>query len=177
VKKFKQFCTNLRQNYWGALFFDVAAILVIFVLIHSWQSRHLLPGGDEVLAPDFLLIGLDQERYQLSDYRDSKTIVYFFSPTCHICNVSMPNLQKLYETGEGDDVQVLAVALDYVSKNSVVEFTERHEFTFPVLLGTNREAANYRIRGFPTYYVINATGKVEQRSVGYSTLIGLKFRS
>ena len=74
---------------------DVAAILVIFVLIHSWQSRHLLPGGDEVLAPDFQLTGLDQESYQLSDYRDSKTIVYFFSPTCHICNVSINSAKNV----------------------------------------------------------------------------------
>ncbi len=88
----------------------------------------------------------------------------------------MPNLQKLY-AGSGEQLQVLAVALDYANKDAVLEFTDRHDFTFPVLLGTLREAADYRIRGFPTYYVIDAQGRVQQRSVGYSTLLGLKLRS
>jgi len=177
MNKLHQQWTKLRQNYWAALVFDVAAILLVFALIHSWQTRHLLPGGDEALAPDFMLASLEQETFQLSDYRDRKTIIYFFSPTCGICNVSMPNLQKLHEASDNRELQIFGVALDYESKQAVHEFTDRHEFSFPVLLGTWREAANYRIRGFPTYYVIDDTGRVEQRSVGYSTLLGLKFRS
>lgn len=168
---------KLRRNYWAALVFDLAAILVVFALIHGWQSRHLLPGDNEVMAPDFVLASLDRESYRLSDYRDRKTILYFFSPSCGICNASMPNLQKLHETSGGPDLQVFGVALDYTNREQVLEFTDRHEFSFPVLLGTWREVSNYRIKGFPTYYVIDSTGRVEQRSVGYSTLLGLRWRS
>lgn len=168
---------KLRRNYWAALVFDVAAILVVFVLIHSWQSHHLLPVNNGEMAPDFMLASLDRETFQLSNYRDRKTILYFFSPSCGICNVSMPNLQKLHETSDGRELQIFGVALDYTSREQVLEFTDRHEFSFPVLLGTWREVSNYRIKGFPTYYVIGSTGRVEQRSVGYSTLLGLRWRS
>jgi len=177
MNKFTKPWIKLRRNYWAALAFDVAAILLVFVLIHSWQSRHLLPGGEEVLAPDFVLTSLDQETYQLSDYRDRKTILYFFSPSCGICNKSMPNLQRLYEGDTEGGLQIFAVALDFVSRAEVVEFSNRHHFSFPVLLGGWDEISNYRIRGFPTYYIINERGRVEQRSVGYSTLLGLRWRS
>ena len=176
MNKLRRKWAGLRQNYWGALVFDVVAILLVFALIHGWQTRHLLPGGNEALAPDFMLASLDQETFQLSDFRDRKTILYFFSPTCGICNASMPNLQKLHEASDRDELQIFGVALDYTGSAEVREFTDRHEFSFPVLLGTWQEAANYRIRGFPTYYVIDGTGRVEQRSVGYSTLLGLKWR-
>ena len=172
-----QLWLKLRRKYWLSLAFDVAAILVVFVLIHSWQSRHLLPGGQEALAPDFLLTSLDREVFQLSDYRDRKTILYFFSPSCGICNVSMPNLQKLHEARGGENFQVFGVALSYSNRREVAEFSDQHKFSFPILLGTWNEATNYRIRGFPTYYIIDDQGRVEQRSVGYSTLLGLHWRS
>lgn len=168
---------KLRQNYWAALAFDVAAILVVFVLIHSWQARHLLPGNGAAAAPDFVLQSLQQQSYQLSDFSDRKTIVYFFSPSCGICNQSMPNLQKLRESTEAGELQIFAVALAYNNREEVVEFANRHEFSFPVLLGTWTEVDNYAIRGFPTYYVIDAGGRVDQRSVGYTTLLGLRWRS
>ncbi len=128
MNNYSKFWIRLRQNYWAALAFDVIAILAIFVIIHSWQTRHLLPGDEEAMAPDFTLSSLDQETFQLSDYRDRKTILYFFSPSCGICDASMPNLQKFHVDNGGRELQIFGVALNYSNQGEVAEFTGRHDF-------------------------------------------------
>jgi hypothetical protein len=46
-----------------------------------------------------------------------------------------------------------------------------------VLLGDGRTATDWSVRGFPTYYVIDADGQIHSRSVGYSTLAGMWLRN
>jgi hypothetical protein len=47
----------------------------------------------------------------------------------------------------------------------------------PVLLGDDRTARDYRIRGFPTYYVLDPDGRVAARDFGLSTAPGLWWRT
>jgi len=45
-----------------------------------------------------------------------------------------------------------------------------------VLLGDAQTAADWSVRAFPTYYVIDASGRIDSRSVGYSSWIGMWVR-
>jgi hypothetical protein len=47
----------------------------------------------------------------------------------------------------------------------------------PVLLGDRATGAAYRIQGYPTYYVIDAEGRVARRDTGLSTVAGLWLRT
>ena len=62
-----------------------------------------------------------------------KTIVYFFAPWCQVCNLSINNLQSIYQSNP--ELNVIAVALDFVDIDEVKEFTNRHQLTFPIALG------------------------------------------
>jgi hypothetical protein len=44
-------------------------------------------------------------------------------------------------------------------------------------MGNADTAADWSIRGFPTYYVIDADGRISSRSVGYSTWLGMLIRT
>ena len=57
-----------------------------------------------------------------------KTIVYFFAPWCQVCNFSIENLQKVYQ--KTPDLDVIAVALDFVDVEEVKKFTANHQLTF-----------------------------------------------
>ena len=46
----------------------------------------------------------------------------------------------------------------------------------PVLMGDISTARDWSVRAFPTYYVIDADGRISSRSVGYSTSLGMRFR-
>jgi peroxiredoxin len=104
-----------------------------------------------------------------------KTIVYFFAPWCQVCHVSIGNLQSLYEKNEHLDV--IAVALDYDNTDDVMDFTKRHQLTFPIALGNSAIKNSFSVSGYPSYYVLNEENIIIGKSMGYSSELGLYLRS
>ena len=103
------------------------------------------------------------------------TIVYFFAPWCQICHASIGNLQNLYEKNE--QLDVIAVAMDYTSVIEVSKFTQQHQLTFPIALGNEAIKKQFKITGYPSYYIIDEQNTITGRSIGYSSELGLYLRS
>lgn len=103
------------------------------------------------------------------------TVLYFFAPWCQICHVSIGNLQALYQKNE--HIEVVAVVLDYMSVEEVMDFTKRHQLTFPIALGNEEIKHAYSVTGFPSYYVISKDNTIIGKSMGYSSEIGLYLRT
>lgn len=182
---------KFRSHYWLALSFDLACLLAVMWSIHAWQTRDL-PIGDMARPTRLPLLALDE-----SDFRPSQSgsavaqaheqelaaaiqpgsagVVYFFAPWCGVCRHSIGNLDQQVLDGSID--WATAIALDYGSVPEVVEFVESTGIEMPVLLGNGQTATDWEIRGFPTYFVIDANGAISSRSVGYSTSLGLRLRT
>ncbi len=103
------------------------------------------------------------------------TILYFFAPWCHVCHASIDNLQALYQKNE--QIDVIAVAMDFISRKEVMEFTSQHQLTFPIALGNEAIKQTFKISGYPSYYVLNEENLIISKSMGYSSEIGLYLRS
>ena len=103
------------------------------------------------------------------------TVVYFFAPWCQICHASIGNLQALYEKNQ--QIDVVAVVLDYSSIDEVNKFTNRHQLTFPVVLGNEAIKKYFSVSGYPSYYVIDEENIIIAKSMGYSSELGLYLRS
>ena len=103
------------------------------------------------------------------------TVLYFFAPWCQICHLSISNLQALYEKNEHLDV--VAVAMDSTSLDEVMAFTQQHKLTFPIALGNEAIKHHFSISSYPSYYVINEENTIIGKSIGYSSELGLYFRS
>jgi len=72
---------------------------------------------------------------------------------------------------------VLLIGLDWSTVDELREYAARHELTMPVLVGNPATGAAYRIRGYPTYYVVDAEGRIARRDAGLTTVAGLWFRT
>lgn len=103
------------------------------------------------------------------------TVIYFFAPWCQICHASIGNLQSLFQHNE--DVDVIAVALDYTSNEEVMKFTQRHQLTFPIALGNSKTKQAFAITGYPSYYIVDKNNVITAKSMGYSSELGLYLRS
>ena len=101
-----------------------------------------------------------------------KTLIYFFAPWCSVCKFSMSNLDLV-----SDNIRTVAVALDYRHLSEISEFVEDIEVKVPVFLGNSEIAENYKVSAYPSYYVIDDNGKILARSMGYSSLAGLLWRT
>ena len=163
---------NFRSRFWLSLGFDALVLLTVFLIIHAWQTRGL--PLDEA-APETILALLGDSEVRSAVTAGETGIVYFFAPWCFYCRSSVGNLQDLVEDGYVNWGTV--VALDYGDAEEVRSFIEKTGVSLPVLMGNTQTAADWGVRAFPTYYVIDAEGRITSRSVGYSTSIGMMIRN
>jgi thiol-disulfide isomerase/thioredoxin len=168
----KNLWRRLRAHFWASLAFDVALIAAVFFAIHAWQTRDL--PIDEA-APATALPLLGGAGLQSAIGEGQAGIVYFFAPWCAVCRVSIGNLDDL--VADGRVAWATVVALDYADETEVAAFIERTGVSLPVLMGDRGTAVDWSVPGFPTYYVIDAEGRIDSRSVGYSTKLGMWLRA
>jgi len=168
----KQKWQHFRANTWRALAFDVAAMLLVFWAVHTWQTREL---PIDLPAPATRLPALAEAGLQDAVRPGQLGIVYFFAPWCRVCRISIGNLDSLVASGVVD--WGVTIALDYASAEEVADFVAETGVTVPVLLGDAGTIADWSIAAFPTYYVIDAGGNIHSRAVGYSTWLGMRWRA
>ena len=161
---------------WKRFALEALVFMVIVAGIQAWRARDLLPSDQRTVAPAFELADLDGRTWRSADLAGKPAVIYFFAPWCGVCAASSPQL-RWFHRWRGEDVQVILIGLDYSSPSEVDEYARKHDLTMPVLIGTPAIGAAYRISGYPTYYVIDAQGRIARRDVGLSTVAGLWIRT
>jgi thiol-disulfide isomerase/thioredoxin len=155
---------------------QLALLLVAALAIHAWQTRDMLPVGERTMAPPFELVDTGGRGVSSKALAGKPAVLYFFAPWCHVCAASAPQL-RWFDRWFGDSVRVVFVALDYESPAQVAAWTAGHEVRMPVGLGSAELAGAYRIRGYPTYYVLDRDGRIAARDFGFTTILGLWWRT
>ena len=162
---------KLTQIKWYIWLRDVIFLCVFVFAVNAWQSRNMLDVDSNMLVEDQLLVGLDGQISALIK-PDKPTLIYFFAPWCKICSLSIGNLEYL----DSDKLNIVRVALDYSNVEEVEGFAEKHNISSQILLGHRELKQQFKIQGYPTYYILDAQQKVLAKSYGYSTALGLKLR-
>ena len=157
-----------------SLLIQVLVFLVIFNATSIWRETSMLSTTADIVPVKHQLKTLMHNDIML-EAKGKKTIVYFFAPWCQVCNFSIDNLQNVYQ--KNPEIDVIAVALDFVDLEEVKKFTNNHQLTFPVALGNESVKADFQVQGYPSYYVLNRENAIIGRSLGYSSEIGLYLRS
>ncbi|MBA6346527.1 TlpA family protein disulfide reductase [Colwellia sp. BRX10-6] len=139
-----------------------------------FRESDMLSTGEQITPQTVSLETLDDKTIELANFKKT-TIIYFFAPWCQICHISISNLQETYENNQ--QINVIAIALDYVDKKEVFDFSSQHQLTFPIALGTEQIKHQFKIEGYPSYYVIDDKNTVIAKSMGYSSEIGLFLRT
>ena len=171
LNRIKSSWARFRSNFWRSLALDVLLIVAVMYAIHAWQTRHL-PVDQE--APETVLALLDGTGKRSAISRGEAGIVYFFAPWCFYCKNSIGNLGSL--VSDGKVAWATVIALDFADAGEVSEFVDETGISLPVLMGNKATANDWSISAFPTYYVIDADGRISSRAVGYSTLLGMRYR-
>lgn len=154
---------------------DLAVVALIFVGVSFWQTRDLVPSGEP--APAVAAPRLGGEAFDLAALKGRPVLLYFFAPWCSVCKVSASNAAWIRKWLPST-LEVAAVALDYENEESVATFVRDAGIeALPVVKGTDDIRDRYKVNAYPTYYVIDADGRIRSRSVGYSTFLGMLFRA
>ncbi|GAA5217587.1 TlpA family protein disulfide reductase [Corallincola platygyrae] len=151
--------------------------IVFFVAIWGFvqwlYTQKLLDTGEYL--PEFTLHSMAGESISDSDLRGKPTLIYFFAPWCGVCHFSIDSVESIKQ--EHEQLNVIAIALDFEEVKEIEEFVSDHELTIPVLLGNRDTAMNFRVSAFPTYYTIDNEGRIVAKDMGVSTRVGLWLRT
>lgn len=156
--------------------------IVIIAGVFYWQNHHLLNYQDNNQTPQSAhsqkLLSLTGKVESIIDPTSNQsTIIYFFAPWCSICDWSIGNLESQRKSLLEKNYRVVYVALSWENKENVIEFAKRNQLSEPTLLGTPNIMQDFKVKGFPTYYLINPDGKVLSGNQGYSSKLGIWLRS
>jgi thiol-disulfide isomerase/thioredoxin len=155
---------------------QIFLFVAVFFAVSAWQARNLLT-TDRQSAPQLTGQTLDGQTFDLAEIGPRPVLVYFFAPWCHICAASSDNVRRLRELRDVGKLSIIVVALDYESVDAIREYATRHELNVPVIIGDEKISTDWHVFGFPTYYVLDDQHRVVSRDFGYTTQLGLWWRS
>lgn len=132
-------------------------------------SSHQTVGPHEgMIAPNFILNDLRGNEIELLNGSQKPTLINFWATWCPPCVAEMATIQKLYANADGS-FRVLAVNADE-STEDVQRFASEHNLSFDILLDPGGNVQElYRLRGYPTSFIVDADGVVQIEHVGIMT--------
>lgn len=164
-----QIKSSLKKS--GKWTIEIIAIIGIVLGISAWQTRDMLAADGSVALTNPNLVSIEGEVLPLLA-SDKRTLVYFWAPWCNICSVSIGSLENV----DAASLNIVTVAMDYDSLESVEKFVSEHAVESKVLLGNEQLKRQFQILGYPSYYLVDEDAKVVAKSFGLNTSIGIRLK-
>ena len=158
-----------RARPWLAQAGFIAAVVLG---MNGWQTRSLLNGEH---LPGGFRPTVGGGPVDLAALFGRPTVVAVWAPWCGVCAATSGNLRLLQKL-VGEHAQVLSIAMDYPNLGSVQAYMKNHAVRYPVVLGDGPLGEALHVQAFPTFFFLDAQGKVRHASVGYTTTLGMLFR-
>ncbi len=118
-------------------------------------------------APNFSLKDMTGKKVEIKQFKGKVVFLNFWATWCGPCKEEMPGLEVLHQKLQGEKFVLLTVSVDYEGLKLVQGFISKHRYTFRVLLDPNGETLDlFEIKGIPTTFVIDKSGKVIGRAIG-----------
>ena len=118
---------------------------------------------------DFILEDVRGNRVPFSERIKGKVaLLTFWGASCAPCQLEAPHLSKLYEDFQEEGFVVLAVNAYGDSEKTVEQFVQEHRLRYPVLLSGSGVAEAFSVDVFPTAFLIDRSGRIVERFVGYT---------
>lgn len=124
----------------------------------------ILPG------PDLELLGLDGERWRLSEERGRVVLVNFWATWCTSCRGEMPELDELHREMGDLGVTIVGIATDK-DPGKVDPYIEELGIGYPILLDPTAVSAELfgGVEGYPKTFILDQQGQLYSSYLGART--------
>ncbi len=118
-------------------------------------------------APDFETFTIENEKANLSDMQGKVIVINFWNSWSSACIREIPSLNQLVDDlAEINFVEFWAISDE--NKTVIQNFLEVHPFKYKQIYNGSKIRKKYKIIGFPTHIVIDASGLIRYKYVGFT---------
>ncbi len=148
---------------------------LITVALLVWAAPRLLPHVGALLgvdsgpatSPRYRYVTLDGEEISDASLRGKVVLVNFWATWCTPCRVEMPLLEQMQERHKDAGLVIVGLAVDRVSTEQVRQFVQSRGVTYTIAhVDGSAEQTFGGVRGYPTSFLIDRTGKIRQAVIG-----------
>jgi peroxiredoxin len=157
--------------------YTAAVVSALALVLAAWFSRGVItpiqPGSE---APEFTVANLQGDTVRLSDFRGKVVLINVWATWCLPCREEMPSMERLYQSLQGEDFEILAVSIDRAPGETdaggniggdVAEFVVEYGLTFPILLNPSGNIQTlYQTTGVPESFIVDTDGIIQKRLAG-----------
>jgi beta-lactamase regulating signal transducer with metallopeptidase domain/peroxiredoxin len=139
---------------------DADSIMTDMALGHLYEMESLNVGQQ---APDFEATTIGGERVSLSDLRGQVVLIEFWATWCGPCYPEIPYLRDVWAKYQGEDFQLIGVALDRDAE-ALQQVVDERGITWPQVRQEEGFggpiAERYNVSGIPRAYLIGPDGTI-----------------
>ncbi len=143
-------------------------LIVIFFITTQpvFAEQSLTRLTHKISAPNFKLNDMDGNTHTLSDYKGKTIIVNFWATWCPPCREELPSMNRAWKKVQSQNIAMLAINVGE-DEDSIFSFTGDYPIDFTILLDTTGEEINqWPIKGLPSTFVVDPSGKIVYRAIG-----------
>ena len=118
------------------------------------------PPAAELALPD-----TNGRERRLGDLRGKVVLVNFWATWCVPCRTEMPAMERLYQQFRGHGLEILAVHVG-PGGAEMGRFLAEVPLSFPVLVDADLDLEGWPLKGLPTTFVVDRSGRRTHAALG-----------
>jgi cytochrome c biogenesis protein CcmG, thiol:disulfide interchange protein DsbE len=140
-------------------------ILLVIILVKQPPSAPATIGQ----MPTFSLINIAGGDLKSQDLQGKVVVVDFWASWCEPCKREIPQYNKIVDSMEGKDFQMIGYAVESGDIDDVRKSAAELGIQYQVVMGTDPVTQGFgNYRGLPTTFVIGKNGKIYKKYEGTS---------
>lgn len=121
-------------------------------------------------VPTFSLTDASGQTFSNDSLKGHFTLLHFFGTTFKSSTAGLEDLQSIADKYQTQNLKVVGMACREPSDKSAKDLFSQRLITYPLVPKADSILADFKVMGFPSYYIIDAAGKVVAYLTGAMTL-------
>ena len=117
------------------------------------------------LSPSFEFIDIKGNTFKSDDIKGKTIVLNFWSTGCSPCIKEIPELNKIVNSLDGEDIIFIAVTYHSSKEQLLNHFLPKNPFLYNIV---TVNANDFQVNSLPTHIIIDCNQKVIEKIVGYS---------